>query len=287
LIEPELLDRIQKHAREWRVAVEDSFETATSAIAFGKHHQKPVVLKVVKRPGDEWRSGEILEAFDGGGIVRVYEHAPGAVLMERLRPGNSLASLALNGRDEEATEILGAVIQQMSAIERSSSDESSFTTVHDWAGGFERYIASGDKKIPRHLVEAGQRIYLHLCASLRQPRLLHGDLQHYNVLFDSDRGWVAIDPKGVVGDLEYELGAILRNPFEQPDLFLSVMTIEKRLKQLTSRLSLDLERARAWVFAQAVLSAIWDIEDGFVVNEGTSSVRLAQTVRPAVDRIRY
>ena len=42
--------------------------------------------------------------------------------------------------------------------------------------------------------------------------LLHGDLQHYNVLLDKDRGWVAIDPKGVVGELEYEVGALLRNP---------------------------------------------------------------------------
>lgn len=45
------------------------------------------------------------------------------------------------------------------------------------------------------------------------------DLQHYNVLFDDARGWLAIDPKGVVGEVEYEIGAILRNPIERPDLF--------------------------------------------------------------------
>ena len=39
-------------------------------------------------------------------------------------------------------------------------------------------------------------MYSRLCASQSRPRLLHGDLHHYNVLPDSERGWLAIDPKG-------------------------------------------------------------------------------------------
>src|SRR5712691_7624569 len=111
-MESELLDRLQKHARDWGVIVEDTFETESSVIAFGRripsssHDKQSVVLKVVKQPGDEWRSGEILEAFAGNGFARVFEQAPGAVLMPRLRPGNSLVRLALNGKDEEATDIL-------------------------------------------------------------------------------------------------------------------------------------------------------------------------------------
>src|SRR5437588_2607793 len=97
-----------------------------------------------------------------------------------------------------------------------------------------------------------------LYASQKEPRLLHGDLQHYNVLFDSKRGWLAIDPKGVVGEVEYEIGAILRNPIERPEMFTQRVTIERRIKQLTGKLNLDFERVLAWGFAQAVLSAIWD-----------------------------
>lgn len=252
-------------------------------IAFGTRDHQPVVLKVIKRPGDEWRSGEILEAFNGNGVVRVYEQAPGAVLLERLRPGNSLVDLTLNGRDEEATEILADIIQQMSARAASTSPlelPQACATVQDWAKGFERHIATGDDQIPIDLVAAGQRVYLNLCASQRQPRLLHGDLQHYNVLFDSDRGWLGIDPKGVVGEIEYEIGAVLRNPCEQPDLFVSRSTIERRLKQFTGRLDLNFARALAWGFAQAVLSAIWEIEDGFAVDSTNHSLRLAQVIRP-------
>jgi streptomycin 6-kinase len=262
---------------------EAPIETESSVIAFGRRDHKSVVLKVVKHPGDEWRSGEILDAFDGGGVARVYEQAPGAVLLERLRPGYSLVVLTLKGRDEEATDILANVIQQMSARASSMSPlelPPGCATVIDWAKAFARYVATGDDQIPSDLVAAGQHVYSNLCASQRRPILLHGDLQHYNVLFDSDRGWLAIDPKGVVGEIEYEVGAFLRNPFERPELFLSRATIAKRLKQLTKKLNLDFERALAWSFSQAVLSAIWSIEDGFAVYPTDPALRLAEAIRP-------
>src|SRR3989442_9734905 len=283
LIESELLNRIQRHAREWGVVVENMFETDSSVIAFGARDNQPVVLKVIKQKGDEWYSGEVLKAFDGNGVVRVYEQMPGAVLMERLRPGHSLVEMSLNGKDEEETDILANVIQRMSSIESSRlADESSkaFRTVQDWGKGFDRYVATGDDRIPLELVEAGRHAFSHLCASQRSPRLLHGDLQHYNVLFGSNRGWVAIDPKGVVGELEYEIGAALRNPFERPELFLARATIERRLKAFANKLNLDVERMLAWSFAQAVLSALWEIEDGFVVDATNSSLTLAKIIRP-------
>jgi len=282
LIDSEQLKRLQEYARAWSVSVAETFETETSVIAFGVRKDQPVVLKVIKQTGDEWRAGEFLAAFAENGVARVYEHVPGAVLVERLRPGNSVAGLALNGRDEEATDILAAAMQRMSAC--SSASQFEFCpTVHDWAKGFERYLKSSDERIPRHLVLAGQRAYLDLCASQRQPLLLHGDLQHYNVLFDSHRGWLAIDPKGVIGELEYEVGAALRNPYENPELFISRSTIERRLEQFTNKLNLNYARTLRWAFAQAVLSAVWLIEDGWGVNETTPAIRLAEVIRSMPD----
>jgi streptomycin 6-kinase len=277
LIEAEPVKRLQEYARAWSVSVAETFETETSVIAFGIRKDQPVVLKVIKQTGDEWRAGEFLAAFAENGVVRVYEQVPGAVLVERLRPGHSLARLALTGQNEEATDILAGVMQRMSAC--STSQFEFCPSVHDWAKGFERYLTSGDAQIPRSLVGAGQRAYLDLCASQPQPRLLHGDLQHYNVLFDSHLGWLAIDPKGVIGELEYEVGAALRNPYENPELFISRSTIERRLEQFTNKLNLNYERTLRWAFAQAVLSAIWLIEDGFAVNEMTPALRLAEVIR--------
>ena len=302
------------------MVVERTIETESSLMAFGRcssrfgtqnSAEQPVVLKIIKRVGDEWQSGTVLQAFDGRGVVRVYEHAPGAVLMERLTPGTSLVEMVGKGRDEEATDILADIIQQMGqvpgvgyrvpGIRHVASDTyqltpdtrpptpdtrhptPAFATVHEWARGFDRYIASGDEQIPGDLVESAQQTYLKLTETQRHPRLLHGDLQHYNVLFDTDRGWVAIDPKGVVGEVEYEIGAAMRNPIERPDLFLSFTTIARRFKQFTGRLNLDYNRAVGWTFAQAILSAIWNVEDGFQLAALDPSLRLAKAILPMLE----
>jgi streptomycin 6-kinase len=272
---------VEERVRDWGVVVQNTFETQSSFIAFGKRGNQSVVLKVIRQPGDEWRCGEVLAAFDGRGTARVYEYIEGAALLERLNPGTSLASIALEGRDEEATEILADVIGRMSrAPEPAPERFKAFVSAQVWGKGFQRYLASGDNQIPRSLVEQGQRLYFDLCASQRDVRLLHGDLQHYNVLFDSDRGWLAIDPKGVIGEIEYEIGASLRNPYEKPDLFASPETVERRLRCFEAKLKLNADRVLAWGYAQAVLSAIWSVEDGFAVDAGNPSLRLANTIRP-------
>jgi streptomycin 6-kinase len=278
-------ERVEELVRDWGVVVQDTLETEGSFIAFGKRGDQSVVLKVIRQPGDEWRCGEVSAAFGGSGMARVYEYTEGAALLERLNPGAQLASIALDGRDEEATEILADVIDRMSrpceSLDEPSHEASkAFVSARDWGKGFQRYLASGDRQIPTRLVEQARQLYFDLCASQRGVRLLHGDLQHYNVLFDSDRGWLAIDPKGVIGEVEYEIGAGLRNPNEKPELFASPQTVEKRLSCFEAKLKLNSDRALAWGFAQAVLSAIWSVEDGFAVDAGNPSLRLADAIRP-------
>jgi streptomycin 6-kinase len=280
-----LSERVEERVRDWGVAVQDTLETQSSFVAFGNRGNQPVVLKVVRQPGDEWRCGAVMAAFGGRGMARVYEYVDGAALLERLNPGARLASIALDGRDDEATEILADVIDRMSRPCESSDEPSrdalkAFVSAQDWGKGFQRYLASGDLQISGSLVEQAQQSYFDLCASQRGVRLLHGDLQHYNVLFDSDRGWLAIDPKGVIGEVEYEIGASLRNPYEKPGLFASSETVEKRLRCFEAKLKLNSNRALAWGFAQAVLSAIWSVEDGFAVDAGNPSLRLANAIRP-------
>lgn len=251
------LDRLREYARRWGMALETWHETPTSVIAYGRRHTTAVVLKSIKHEGDEWHSGDVLRAFSGHGVVRVYEHAPGAVLLERLVPGDSLVDMSRLGRDQEATNIVAAVVSAMAP----RAAPIGCPTVAHWGNAFERYLAANDISISRELVVRARATYDELCLSQRAPRLLHGDLQHANILFDGARGWVAIDPKGVVGELEYDMGALLRNPHREPSVFANPRVIERRVTQLTTALHLDSTRVLRWAFAQAVLSAIWEWED--------------------------
>src|SRR5579872_4426852 len=85
LVIQSLAERVADRIRDWGVIADDTLETQDSHVVFGRAGGRPVVLKVIKRPGDEWHCGEMLEAFGGHGVVRVYEFVDGAVLLERLR----------------------------------------------------------------------------------------------------------------------------------------------------------------------------------------------------------
>lgn len=274
----ELWNRVADRVSVWQVAIDRTIETESSIIAFGRRGDHPVVLKVVKVEGEEWRSGGVVDAFEGRGVVGVIEYVDGAMLLERLHPGNELARLALGGADDQATRILATVIQSMSP--RRPLYE--VATVEDWGKGFERYAASGDGQIPDQLVSQAHRVYVNLCATQTSVRLLHGDLHHHNVLFDAARGWLAIDPKGVLGEPEYEVGAALRNPCEKPELFAQPATIRRRVQDLCRQLDLDDARVLSWAFAQAVLSAVWTVEDGSAVEHASGSIALAEALRPNV-----
>ena len=270
-----LLEQLKAKAAEWNVTLDETRETPTSLLGFGVREGRGVVLKMTKYDGDESYSGRILQAFAGDGAIRVHEFETGAVLLERLEPGEQLVNLVKHGKDEEATRILAQVIGKL----RGHQAPTECPTVADWGRGFDRYLQSNNKDIPRELVHEAYSLYQQLTASQRTTMLLHGDLQHYNVLFDRHRGWVAIDPKGVVGELEYEIGALLRNPVEVPELFTNPATINRRLEILTNALELDHTRILSWCFAQSVLSAIWDIEDGYPIEPNHAALLIAHSLR--------
>jgi streptomycin 6-kinase len=92
--------------------------------------------------------------------------------------------------------------------------------------------------------------------------LLHGDLHHWNILSTDRELWLAIDPKGVLGEPAYEVGAWLRNPFPQILTFDQPRkVIARRLDQFADQLTLARDRMLGWGIAQAVLASWWSFED--------------------------
>jgi streptomycin 6-kinase len=271
-------NQLHAKAAQWNVKLEETRETASSLLGFGTRAGQRVVLKLINGVHDELHSGKVLRAFGGCGAAEVLEDELGAALLERLEPGEQLVNVVKRGDDDEATRILAGVIRKLA----HHTPPVECPSVADWGRGFDRYVSSGDAQISHGLVREARIVYEEMVASQGPTMLLHGDLQHYNVLFDHRHGWVAIDPKGVVGELEYEVGAMLRNPVEQPDFFSTRETVERRLAILTSLLPLDHSRILKWSFAQAVLSAVWGVEDGYQVQPDNPSLQLANTLRPMI-----
>jgi streptomycin 6-kinase len=104
--------------------------------------------------------------------------------------------------------------------------------------------------------------------------LLHGDFHHYNVL-SAQNVWRAIDPKGVIGPVEYEASPLLTNML--PDSYSTrdrIRRTERRIAILSERLGLDRQRLRTWAIVHAVLSAWWDLEDN--TGDGQNAIACAE-----------
>jgi streptomycin 6-kinase len=276
----DLARRIAVLPQQWRVAVEHVEETDGSVLLFGTQGDRPVVIKIIRERREEWNSGHVLMAFGGRGLVRVLEMDDGAVLLERVRPAISLVTVVDAGGDDRATAILAEVIARM-----KPSMLTDVPTAREWGAALGHAAMTQTTGIPVRVLERAQHAYAALCQSQQRPRLLHGDLHHENVLLDDERGWLAIDPKGLVAELEFEAGAALRNPLQRPDVFTNPTTIARRVNRFARELRLDESRIVAWAFAQSVLAVLWLVEDGVAVTADHRWLTLAAHLEPMVKEI--
>lgn len=257
---PALLERC---AQRWSIEIDPPFAPLSyNYVAPARREDgTPVVLKVGV-PNPEL-SSEIaaLRHFAARGIVRLVDGDAtlGALLLERLEPGTPLSVL---DDDDEATTIAAGVMRD---LWQSPPDSHPFPTVARWGRGLARLRATFDGgcgPFPVALVERAERLFAELLATAAAPQLLHGDLHHDNILAARRAPWLALDPKGVVGEPAFEVGALLRNPRDrlarEPE---SARLLARRLDLLAERLELDRERLLQWGLAGAVLSAWWSYED--------------------------
>src|SRR5579859_2678592 len=224
---------------------------------------------------------EALRHFDGHGMAQLlaYDERDAAMLLERLKPGASLRAV----EDDEIA--ISAAAGVMREIWRPLPQKHyPFPTVSDWGKGFarlrEQYNGSAGP-FPPAIFDKAEKLYAELSASMAEPVLLHGDLHQDNILSAEREPWLAVDPKGVIGEPVFETGALLRN--FSPDI-LSIpdpkALMARRIDQLSAELGFDRERLYNWGFSQAVLSVVWSVEDtGKLENEGLYFVELLDAIK--------
>jgi streptomycin 6-kinase len=263
-----LPDLVAAAARRWELSdIQPRPDLSYNFVAFASRLLQPVVLKIGVPNRELTSEMRALRCFDGRGCARLLEADPqaSAFLLERLQPGTRLSALA---DDDAATHIAADVILN---LWRPAPAEPDLIQLSDWFAGFKRLRArfgGGTGPLDPQLVEQAERIAAAFFAERFTPMLIHGDLHHFNIL-SSGRGWLAIDPKGVIGPAAYEVGPLLLNPLPElpgrPDL---PHVLDRRIAILSEHLGMERERLRAWALAHAVLSACWTVEEGGAGAEG-------------------
>ena len=253
---PELVDEC---AGRWSISVGPTFPDASfSYVAPAiRADGTECVLKLAVPEPEVAAEREVLRYWNGAAAVRFLEAdtALCALLLERLQPGTNLATLAM-ADDDEATKIAAALMHR---LWRPPPAEHAFIALATWfrslLGVRESTRSAGP--FPGPLLERAEQLTRELLDSSEAATLLHGDLHHFNILRSDLRGWVAIDPKGLVGDAAFDVAAFLRNPHPVPQSML-----RRRLDILAVELTLDRQRIVDWCFVEAALNACWSLEDG-------------------------
>jgi streptomycin 6-kinase len=212
----------------------------------------PAVLKV-NFPDDESEAEpDALAHWDGRGAVRLLDHDEErrALLVERCSPGSQLWAVE---DDEEATRIATHVL---SSLWRPPPERHRFRVLADvaksWAEELERDWRNLGEPFERELVEVARAACLELGSDQGEQVVLHQDFHGGNVLRAGRAGWLAIDPKPLVGERAFDAASLLRDRRWLLGSGGNAARIRRRLDLVASELSLDRERARLWGIAHAL-----------------------------------
>ena len=249
-------------AKKWSLAVENPFPNLTynyvapCVCADGSR----AVLKIgLPEENDSVIFGEakFLKITGGSGAVKLLQFDADyrALLLERLLPGENLAKLCQRN-DQEATVI---AVDIMRKICRQPPKNHDFPILENWINKLQ---TAAETKFPVRLVTKARNYFEELSDASNQNLLLHGDLHHENILSAERESFLAIDPKGVVGNIGYEIGVFLNN---QRRLIWARQNLQEilaeRVEQFAESFEIEPRNLRRWAFVQAVLAAWWVFED--------------------------
>ena len=224
-----------------------------------------VVLKMAVPNPELTSEMSALKLFNGQGACQLLEHDEerGLLLLERLKPGQMLSELE---DDDERTNIAVDVILNMQRRGGVPPSElqGKFIKLSDWFNGLKKirpHFNGGTGPFPKEILERVESFLPELFAE-KDVKLMHGDFHHFNIL-SSERGWLIIDPKGVIGPAGYEVGPFMINPWDGLSDWNSFkVQAERRMSIFSERLGWERQKIIRWSLAHAVLSAWWSIEDG-------------------------
>ena len=247
-------------AERWSLMLGDPFDAETTSYVLRAERADgtPAVLKLIyprypETPFAQEVAG--LRMWDGRGIVRLLETDAeiGAQLLERAVPGTA----ALDLGEADALPIAVNVLLRMWSAPATPRPEIKTLAEQTrvWAREIERDWTDAGEPYERDLLDRATWTLLRLADDVEaRPAeelvLVHGDLHHGNVLRAEREPWLAIDPKPMLGEREYDLRAPLCDRrdalFANPD---PASHLRRRLDVLLETLGdVDARRALEWAF---------------------------------------
>lgn len=248
-----LPDLVASACEQWGLTPEAPFADGYCSLAMPVHLDTGVaaVLKIQYPDRESEQEAAALSTWAGNGAVRLLEHSEElhALLIERCLPGGYLSEL-------EHDAALTVLLDLVPRLAVPASDP--FTTLTDealhWAQTLTETWNVAGRPFERSLVDRAVDVLQAQAKSQGPQVLIHQDLHPDNVLRAEREPWLAIDPKPLVGELEFAVAPIVR----AAELGHTRELTLRRLDILSAELGLDRTRARDWTFAQTMA---WSFEN--------------------------
>ena len=275
-------DKLNHYLTTWNLSDPQPLaRTVTSHLYTVTSDGTRVVLKLLTDLGaiDERIGAEALRCFDGHGAVRLLRSDPQAHLLE-YADGEHLIALVERGEDARATAIIGDVLNSLhgACIDPPPGE---LRPVRRWFRDLFRQADKDRRAGTSSVFTRAAPIAEALLDDPREVRVLHGDIHHENIRYHAQRGWLAFDPKGLVGERTYDAANTLCNPWNMPDVVENKSRLLNQAGILAEKLGIDLSRVLAFTYVYACLSASWSLGDGM---DAAHTLRIAELVEPHVRR---
>jgi streptomycin 6-kinase len=248
-----------KYLARWRLVPDgDPIITPGGTLLPVRMGETPAMLKIA-RDAEEKFGGLLLKWWDGHGAAHVFAHEDEALLMERAEGPASLADMAGDtapgGGDDEASRLICRVVAQLHAPTPGTHPLPDLVPLVHWFRELGPAAA-------RHggILTACAAIASELLASERDVVPLHGDIHHGNILDFGLRGWLAIDPKGLIGERSFDYANLFCNP--EAAIALAAGRLARQVEVVVEAADLERLRLLKWIMAYAGLSAAWFLGDG-------------------------
>jgi streptomycin 6-kinase len=261
------LDRLPRLVAEcaelWSLRLGTPFEAHISYVAGAELADgRRAVLKVNFPEPESEREPDALLHWDGEGAARLLDHDPErrALLVERCEPGTQLWEVA---DEEEANGVAASVLRR---LWRRPLDGHAFRLLAEQAASWADELPARWERLgrpfERALLDEAVGFLREAGPAQGEPVLLHQDFHGGNVLRATREPWLAIDPKPLVGEREFDTASLLRD--RRPELLGdpgATARVRRRLDQLAAELDLDRERMRGWGVAHALA---WNGDEGMI-----------------------
>ena len=209
------------------------------------------VLKLNFPHEESAREPDALDHWAGDGAVRLLarDDPRRALLIERARPGTPL----WESDDDAATHAAAEVLARLHARPAPAGFRALADQAQRWAREIPQRWEAHGRPCPAALVDRAVRALPELARTQPRVVVVHQDLHGGNVL-RSARGPLAIDPKPLAGDPEFDCASLIR---DRREWLLRHPHPRKVLQRRIEILGGDEDRMREWAIAHALA---WGLE---------------------------